>query len=484
MRIRPLCRRALRRFLSECIVCRRVLGRRLPVGRVDLATAASRRSNPGIALAATISLVGLMFLPLTLAGQGTGFNAALPLTHVDNLPNSVWAQNQHYLVLVSLDGFRWDYARRDNAKNLLSLGKAGVWAPEGMLPSYPSLTFPNHYTIVTGLYPEHTGIVANSFLDPARNARYAMSEAKAVTDGSWYGGVPLWSLAESQGMRTAALLWVGSEAQIAGFRPSYYATFDSKTESTPESQQARIDDTIALLKLPPAERPHFIAIYFSEPDHEGHEFGPDAPETRKAELKMDALIGKLRIALKATRLPVDFVVVSDHGMAKSEGDWINLDQFADLTNFETAGSLLYGKTEEDRARAYDQLKKASSQFMVYRLKDVPAGLHFNQNAREGDPVVVATGPFAIRVHAPVEGQNDHSPTVGMHGFDPQRMPEMKASFFAAGPDLWEGKTVAPFDNVNLYPWMAHILGLKAPKSDGSLNILSGTLRDGGAASEQ
>jgi alkaline phosphatase D len=284
-------------------------------------------------------------------------------------------------------------------------------------------------------------------------------------------------------MRTASLLWVGSEAKIAGFRPSYYATFDGKTEDTPESQQARIDDTAALLRLPAADRPHLITIYFSEPDHEGHQFGPDAPETRAAELKMDALIGKLRAALKATGLPIDLVVVSDHGMAKSEGEWINLDQFADLAGFEAAGPLLYGKTEEDRVRVYNQLKKASSQFVAYRLRDVPAGLNFNQNAREGDPVVVPTGPFAIRAHAPAAGQSESHPQTGMHGFDPHKTPEMKASFFAAGPDIVEGKTVAPFDNVNLYPWLAHLLGLNPPKSDGSLNILSGTLRDGGAAAE-
>jgi predicted AlkP superfamily pyrophosphatase or phosphodiesterase len=434
-------------------------------------------------LAALLLCLLLAATPRTLLGQGAAFNPALPLTHVDDGPNSAWAQGQHYLVLVSLDGFRWDYAKRDDSVHLLAIGKAGVWAPEGMFPSYPSLTFPNHYTIVTGLYPEHSGIVANSFFDPARQARYSMSDAQAVTDGSWYGGVPLWSLAESQGMRTASLLWVGSEAKISGFRPSYYAKFDGKTESTPESQQARIDNTIALLRLPAEDRPHFITIYFSEPDHEGHEFGPDAPETRAAEHKMDALVGKLRAALKATGLPVDLVVVSDHGMVKSEGGWINLDQFTDLKEFETAGSLLYGKTEEDRARVYNQLRKASSQFMVFRLKDVPAEMNFNQNPREGDPVVVATGPFAIRAHAPAEGQPDHPPTAGMHGFDPHKMPEMKASFFAEGPDLVPGKTVSPFDNVNLYPWMAHMLGLNPPKTDGSLNILSGTLRDGGKSPE-
>ena len=194
---------------------------------------------------------------------------------------------------------------------------------------------------------------------------------------------------------------------------------------------------------------------------------------------MDAIVGKLEVALKSTHLPIDLVIVSDHGMVKSQGDWINLDQFADLTGFDTAGSLLYGKTEADRARVYDQLKHASPQFVAYRLKNVPADLNYNQNPREGDPVIVATGPYAIRAHAPAAGETDKPPTIGMHGFDPHLIPEMKASFFAAGPDLVLGKTVAPFENVNLYPWLAHMLGLKAPKSDGSLNILSATLRDGG-----
>ena len=442
-----------------------------------------RRRSLARPLAVLLLALGLALTPHNSAGQGTAFNPALPLTHVDNGPNTAWAESQHYVVLVSLDGFRWDYARRDNATHLLALGRRGVWAPQGMLPSYPSLTFPNHFTIVTGLYPEHHGLVANNFLDPAREARFSYTDSQAVTDGSWYSGVPLWSLAESQGMRTASLFWVGSEAKIAGFRPSWYAHYDAKNEPTPESQQARIDDAVALLRLPAAARPHFIAIYFSEPDHEGHEFGPDAPQTRAAALKMDAIVGRLETALKATRLPIDLVVVSDHGMIKSQGGWIDLDQFADLTGFSTVGSLLYAKTEADRARVYDQLKHATSQFVVYRLKNVPPGLNFNQNPREGDPVVVATGPFAIRAHAPPAGQADRPPTIGMHGFDPRIMPEMKTSFFAAGPDLVPGKTVAPFENVNLYPWLAHLLGLHPPKSDGSLNILSGTLRDAGAAPE-
>ncbi|HKF50078.1 MAG TPA: ectonucleotide pyrophosphatase/phosphodiesterase [Terracidiphilus sp.] len=406
-------------------------------------------------------------------------NPALPLVHIDNGQNSAAARKAHYVVLVSLDGFRWDYAKRDGATHLLAIGKKGAWAPQGMLPSFPSLTFPNHFTIVTGLYPEHHGLVANSFRDETKEGRYGISDEKAVSDGSWYSGVPLWSLAESQGMRTACLFWPGSEAEIAGKRPTWYAQFNGKTEATDAVQQARIDDAVALLSLPEAERPHFITIYYNEPDHEGHTYGPDAPQTKAAVLKMDAMVAKLKAALDKTRLPVDLVIISDHGMTKTDPEWVTLDDFTDLSGFETVGQLLYGKTEEDRATAYNALKHASSKFVVYRRKSVPANLHYDSNPREGDPVVIATGPYAIRAHKPPEGRPDQPPILGNHGFDVHITPDMKASFFAEGPDIVPGKTVQPFENVNLYPWMAHMLGLTPAKSDGNLNILAGTLKDNG-----
>ncbi len=427
-----------------------------------------------MALVPVLLAAGLAAGAHTGHAQKAGGDPALRVIHADNGANSPAAEGRHYVVLVSLDGFRWDYAERDGASHLLALGRDGAWAPEGMLPSYPSLTFPNHLAIVTGLYPEHSGIVANHFLDPERNARYSMTDAKETADGAWYSGAPLWSLAESQGMRSAAIFWPGSEAKIAGYRPSYYLRYDGKV-----GDAARVRQALAWLRLPAAKRPHFIALYFSEPDHTGHEYGPDAPETKAAALRMDAVVGELKAGLDKTGLPIDLVVVSDHGMAATDGGWVTLDQFANLNGFETDGALLYGKTEEDRERVYNELKHVSSQFKVYRRKNVPAELHYSENPREGDPVVVATGPYAIRARGPALGIADGPPQKGMHGFDPREVPEMKAIFFAAGPDIAPGKTVAPFENVNLYPWMAHILGLKAPKNDGSLNILAGTLRDDG-----
>lgn len=425
-----------------------------------------------------VSALLLALSALTASAQQPKLSPALPMAHIDNGPNSDAAQQAHYVVLVSLDAFRWDYPERDHAAHLLAIGKEGVWAPEGMIPSYPSVTYPNHYSIVTGLYPEHHGIIANHFYDPDRGAKFAASDAKSVADGSWYGGIPLWSLAEGQGMRTACMFWPGSQAEIAGRRPTWYARFNGDKESD-ALDEARFDDAIALLKLPPAERPHFIAIHYLDPDIAGHKFGPDAPQTRTAIQKMDAMVGKLKAALDKTGLPIDLVVVGDHGMAKVEGGWITLDKIANLDGFETVDALLYGKTEADRLRVYNQLKHVSSQFMVYRRKDLPPALHYSENPREGDPLIVATGPYAIRARGPAVGKSDAPPLTGLHGYDPHLVPEMKAIFFAEGPDIAHGKTVLPFENVNLYPWMAHMLGLVPAKSDGNLNILAGTLRDNG-----
>lgn len=382
-------------------------------------------------------------------------------------PNSDWAQSRPYVVLVLLQGFRPDY--RDAARNLLLLGKHGTWAPEGMLPGLPAFSRPGQFSIVTGLYPGNNGIVADTFMDPARQARFSADDPKAAADGSWYTGIPLWSLAERHGMRTACIQWPGCAAQIAGFRSAYLG----KDEQEPAEE---VREIVAWLHLPAAERPHLIAAQFAEPGQSALKFGPDAPETRTAVRRIDVQIGKLRADLDALHLPIDLVVVSDHGFVKPDGGWITLAELADLTGFDTAGTLLYGKTEADRERVYNQLKKATSEFFVYRLKNVPADLH-NRNPRMGDPVIVATGPFAIRAQAPA-GTADQAPRA-VDGFDARLVPQMKAIFFAAGPDILEGRTVASFENVNLYPWLAHLLGLISPKTDGSLNVLSGTLRDNG-----
>ena len=293
--------------------------------------------------------------------------AAQSVITVDHGPNAEAQQAKPYVVMVSLDGFRYDYAKKYGAKHLLALGAEGAVATQGMIPAYPSLTFPNHYTLVTGLYPEHHGIVANSFYDPARKQRYSYNDSATVTDGSWYGGTPLWVLAEKQGMRSACFFWPGSEAEIAGMRPTYYLKFD---DHFPDDK--RIQQVIAWLRLPAAQRPHFITLYYSTVDHAGHQYGPDSPQTAAAVAHVDQLMSGLWAALAKLQLPVDLIVVSDHGMEREQGPWIDLDKYTDLANFTTVGSLLYPNSEAAAAKAYQELKIKTDAFTVYRNQRVPA----------------------------------------------------------------------------------------------------------------
>jgi predicted AlkP superfamily pyrophosphatase or phosphodiesterase len=394
-----------------------------------------------------------------------------PVIEVPNPDNHADQFAKHYVVLVSIDGFRYDYAKLYGAPHLDAIAKDGAAAPDGMLPSYPSTTFPNHYTIVTGLYPEHHGIVAMSFYDPARKERYSYNDLNAATDASWYRGVPLWSLAEKQGLRAACFFWPGSEAEIAGERPSYYLKYDDKLPD-----EERIDQVVDWLTLPPEKRPHFITLYFGEVDHAGHEYGPNAPQTRAAVRHVDGEIGVLRAKLEKLHLPIDLVVVSDHGMAKEEGGaWIDLDQYADFSGVETVGTLMYPDSDAEAAKLYAKLRIVSDKFKVYRRSRMPAELNYTADPRIGDPVIVPTGPYAIRIHTPADAAQNRPPNKGMHGLDPRTVPEMRAIFYAEGPDIRKGVRLKPFENVNVFPFLAEILGLDAPATDGNASVLEPVL---------
>jgi predicted AlkP superfamily pyrophosphatase or phosphodiesterase len=437
------------------------------------------KDNPVICLPHFLKRIAFRILKLVLpsiwlavASYG---QAIAPVIAVDHGPNASKQLSKPYVILVSLDGFRYDYARKYHADHLLALAARGASAREGMLPAYPSVTFPNHYTIITGLYPGHHGIVANSFYDPGRKEIYSYHDAKSVADGSWYGGTPLWVLAEQQGMRSASFFWVASDAEIQGVRPSYYLTFDA---SFPNSK--RVEQVLNWLHLPPEQRPHFITLYFSDADAAGHQYGPDSPQVAAAVHELDGELGKLVDGIKESRLPVDLIVVADHGMAKVEGPPVYLDQYGlNLDSISPIiGSILYPKSEEDTEKAYEALRGKSDKFVVYRRAMTPAALHLADNPRAGDPVVVSTGPYFIIGRR--DSQAPEHPPVGMHGYDPSKMPQMKATFIAAGPDIRRGVALKPFENVNVYPLIARILGLditnlKTGPIDGKLNVLEGIL---------
>ena len=409
-------------------------------------------------------------------GASTSAQETAPAAVVGHGPNAPQQIAKHYLILISLDGFRWDYAQRYNASHVLALQAKGASAPQGMIPSYPSVTFPNHYTIVTGLYPEHHGIVENTFYDPQRKQVYSYLDASTVTDGAWYGGTPLWVLAEQQGMRTACFFWPGSEAAIQGVRPSYYTKYDSRFPN-----EKRVEQVLAWLQLPAAERPHFITLYFSITDSVGHRYGPDSPQEADAVHEVDADLGKLVQGLDALKLPVDLVVVADHGMAAVPPKWLNLDEHGlDLSRLEKyEGTLLYAKSDADAQKIVQSMQSGSSEYKIYRRADLPEHLHFSASPRAGDPVIVLNGAYAVRVK---DDPSKPQPNPGEHGFDPSVVPQMKALFVAEGPDIRPGVTVPPFENVDLFPLLAKILGLdihalKTGPIDGKLSVLQHILID-------
>lgn len=396
--------------------------------------------------------------------------------HPSNRPaNAPAQQDKPYVLLISIDGFRWDYAERDHAANLLALGRTGVRA-KALIPSFPSTTFPNHYTIVTGLYPEHHGIVDNSFWDPARNAGFRSSDSAASTNGIWWGGTPLWVLAERQGMRAASFFWVGSDAEIDGTRPTYYYKYDGKIPN-----EQRVAQVVAWLKMPKAERPHFITLYFSDVDHAGHQYGPDAPETRAAIHMIDGELGKLFAELRSVTPAPDIFVVSDHGMTTVTGD-VDMSKLADLSGVQVAPNStdfkFYSSDPKRIDRLYADLHGRDPRIAVYRAGEIPASLHYSGNPRIGAVVALATAPVVLHL-AKKPGQTLPK---GMHGYDPAAMPEMRGIFFAAGPDLKAGLTIDEFQNIHIYPLIAHLLGLDISSPiDGRLSVLEPILRAKAAA---
>jgi predicted AlkP superfamily pyrophosphatase or phosphodiesterase len=375
-----------------------------------------------------------------------------------------------YVVLVSIDGLRYDYAERYQAKNILTIRDGGATAPS-MIPCFPSVTFPNHISIITGLYPEHHGIVGNAFFDPALGKSYAMRNN--ATEGSWYSGTPLWMLAEQQGVRAASMFWVASDAQWRGFMLPLSFKYDGTVPN-----EKRVQQVLDWLKLPATERPHFITLYFSDVDHEAHDYGPDSEETRHTVQQIDGIIGKLRAGLDASKLPVNLIVVSDHGMQEITEPVVDLTPYVDLAKvrvqLDGPNAWIYANAPTDVEPAYRALKGKSKRFEVYRRAETPEHWHFRENPRGGDIVLSMNDAGLFTIHRPGEEVKARAkPLKGEHGYDPRKFKTMGASFFAIGPNVKPNSHVDSFENVNVYPFIAKILGLKiTEKIDGKPEVLT------------
>lgn len=382
---------------------------------------------------------------------------------------------QPYVVLVSFDGFRYDYVQKINPPNFKAFIEKGAQA-KALIPSFPSKTFPNHYTIVTGLYPAHHGLVDNRFYDSKKNAMYDMRARQQVVDPDYYGGIPIWQLARQQGVKSASYFWVGSEMSDPERRPDYYYPYDDS-----KSPEGRVEQALAWLKLPEAERPRLITLYFSSPDHEGHTFGPSAEETRNAVLKADTLLGKLMQGLGKIDLPVNVILVSDHGMAELTVAPDTFTFVEDILNpkdpsikIAVTGTLiqLYASSAQKRDSLYSVLKSKEKNFTIYRKEDLPRQWHY-QNSRVGDVVVSVHPGHYIREGSWEKFLKTAEPgkKFGVHGYDPEKVPDMRGIFYALGPNIKPGITLAEFQNIHIYPLLAKILGLKMPKVDGDERVL-------------
>ena len=378
------------------------------------------------------------------------------------------------VILFSLDGFRYDYLEKYPAPHLNALAKGGVRA-EQMYPSYPSKTFPNHISIVTGMYPANHGLVHNKFYDAELDEVYRMGKARK--EPRWLQGAPLWILAEKQGVRTAAYFWPESDATIDGHAASHSFAYN---QSTP--YQDRIDQIVDWLKMPPATRPQFIVGYFSLVDSMGHDYGPDSAEVKQAVAEVDGYLGQLKRRLdNELDFPVNLVVVSDHGMIaidkKSRIYWPSMAAFDAFKVVNGSTQLmLYAKGELPQAdidaMAKQLERQSKGRYLVYTKANIPAQWHYTGNDRIADILLEARPPATFAS----EHQSEHL-FGGTHGYSPKLVPEMGAIFIANGPDFKKNLVIPAFDNIHVFPALASILGLTLPQDiDGDLAVLAPALK--------
>ena len=383
--------------------------------------------------------------------------------------------NQQTVILISLDGFRWDYLDMYDTRYLARIAEEGVRA-EKMIPAFPTKTFPNHYTLVTGLYPDHNGMVAGTMYDPVFDATFKMSDRDEVENERWWEGEPLWVTAEKQGQRSATYFWPGSEAPIQGTRPSYWKRYDGSVRGND-----RVDQVLDWLDLPDDQRPTFITLYFSDVDSKGHNHGPDSREVEEAIARVDGYIGRLMRGLEERALldATNLIVVSDHGMKTADTDKIIfLDDYIDLDDvyiMETSPVAMMNPRRTRLSLLYDALENAHPALSVYQSGEFPNAWKWGTHRRT--PSLVATadeGWSIIRSRRDYErGEVTLSP--GVHGYDNQAE-SMQALFIARGPVFQEGVEVPPFESVDVQPLIAHILKLKAPPVDGSYDRVKQVLR--------
>lgn len=380
------------------------------------------------------------------------------------------------VILLSLDGFRADYLEKYPSPNLNELARTGVRA-KWLIPSFPSKTFPNHYTMATGLYPEHHGIVENNVYD--FGAIFKIDRLEEVENPRWWLGEPIWVTAEKQKQIAASYFFPGSSTAIEGVKPSYYRTFNGKVPN-----EMRVEKLLAWFDLPAEKRPTMMTLYFSDVDDAGHEFSPDAEETGYAVRNVDRLVGLLYDGLKQRKIAdkVNLIIVSDHGMASvNQSNIVNLEDYFDLKDAEQilwTGEIVQIFPKENKLDEIAAQLKSVKNATCWKKAEIPERLHYNEGNRIA-PIVCSANEGWILTNSErfkdAQKRENFNRPVGAHGYDNQ-LASMRALFIAHGAAFRKNKVAEPFANVEIYNLMCRILGLTPAKNDGNFDNVKNLLK--------
>jgi len=383
--------------------------------------------------------------------------------------------SRSYVLVVSFDGFRHDYLDRVPTPNFDNLKLRGVSA-ESLISIFPSFTFPNHYSIATGTYSGTHGLIANSFYRKDFDESYSMRKKDTVIDGKWYGAEPIWVTAERQGINTGIFFWVGSEAKINGLRPSIYESYDV---SVPFTQ--RVDTIFDWFSFPYVNRPQLCMLYFNEPDHLGHVYGPESTQVDSSIIEMDNLLGRIIDKMNSSSIidSLNLFIVSDHGMTTiSKDKFIYLDNYVrGIYDLRVDGSgpisqLFLRPTKSARKKSIFRQLKRIPNMQVYLKEDIPHDFRI-VNKNTGDFLLVADEGWSLFKNK--ETSLDFN-LVGMHGYDPS-LKNMQSVFMAYGPEIKSNVQINSFENIHIYPLLCKLLKIKpSTESEGKLHVLEGIVK--------
>lgn len=384
------------------------------------------------------------------------------------------------VILISIDGFRFDYLEKYKPETLNQLAQNGVKA-KWLIPSFPTKTFPNHYTIATGLYPENHGITTNNIYDPEFDAVFSLGKREEVQNPRWWGGEPIWVTAEKQGQIAGAFFFPGTEAKIGGYSPTFWKTYDGKIPN-----EQRVDTILSWLDLPLEKRPSIFTLYFSDVDDAGHQYSPDNLETGQAVRKVDEVIKRLYDGLRIRGIEnkVNLIIVSDHGMAKvPQQNVVVLDEMFD-TNlakqiFWVSEIVQIFPKEGKEDEIYRSIKsQIPFNAKVYRKSEIPKRFRYKNHKRIA-PILVLPNEGWILVtrerYIKMLKEGRLEEIRGSHGYDNQ-LESMRAIFIGHGEAFRQGLVSEPFQNIHIYNLMCKILGLRPAKNDGNFKIVKNLLR--------